>query len=302
QAQATQLCIEKERSFLLVTPTGSGKTYPPLIASRWYDKGSTTVWLLPMLSMREQLVKRCKEQGLSFELYDTPSTPLNAPSNLIVSIESTAKEEFTRYLEQLCATQSIARFVLDEAHLLLTHESFRPIMNTLSWAGQKSVQVVLLTATLPVNLVERLFEATGLVAPIVLRMTTERRNISINVSVLDGSSAVREEVISRFQKARESHPTHRILIFSRSKSEVESLATSLKIPSVHGSLEQDVMQSILQSFRDGTELALSCTTCLGVGFDVPDVSFVIHAGLPWDLLSYAQEAGRAGRSKQFSPA
>ncbi|KAF6741251.1 hypothetical protein DFP72DRAFT_1084611 [Ephemerocybe angulata] len=79
RAQATQLCIEKERSFLLVTPTGSGKTYPPLIASRWYDKGSTTVWLLPMLSMREQLVKRCKEQGLSFELYDTPSTPPQRP-------------------------------------------------------------------------------------------------------------------------------------------------------------------------------------------------------------------------------
>ncbi|KAF6743619.1 hypothetical protein DFP72DRAFT_858702, partial [Ephemerocybe angulata] len=131
QAQATQLCIEKERSFLLVTPTGSGKTYPPLIASRWYDKGSTTVWLLPMLSMREQLVKRVRSRG--FPLSCTTRHPhRSTPSNLIVSIESTAKEEFTRYLEQLCATQSIARFVLDEAHLLLTHESFRPIMNTLS--------------------------------------------------------------------------------------------------------------------------------------------------------------------------
>ncbi|TEB31756.1 hypothetical protein FA13DRAFT_1709657 [Coprinellus micaceus] len=297
QAQATQLAIERERSFLLITPTGSGKTLPALLASKFYDGERTTVWILPLRSMRAQLRKSCVSQGLEVTTYDFGLAPENAPRNLLVAIEKTEKQEFQDFLQSLCAVDKLARIVLDEAHLVLTHKSFRPVMDTLRWLGQKSIQTILLTATLPVHLVNRLFDEISLSAPLVLRTTTERANVSINVTVVDSDASVEEEVISTYNRTRASHPDGQALIFSRSRRSAEEYGRRLRIPHVHAEMEIEEIEAVLSDFRSGAVPALSCTSFLGVGLDIPNVTHVIHAGLPYDLLSYSQEAGRAGRER-----
>ncbi|TEB19704.1 P-loop containing nucleoside triphosphate hydrolase protein [Coprinellus micaceus] len=299
QAQATQLAIEKERSFLLITPTGSGKTLPALIASKYHDAGQTTVWVLPLRSLQEQIAKHCASHGLSVGVYDIGLTPANTPKNLIVSVEKTEKEEFREYLHALCSADKLARIVLDEAHLILTHKSFRPVMDTLNWLGQKSIQIVLLTATLPVNLVGRLVGDLSLCAPITLRSTTERPNISINVTSVDSDTAVHNAVVSTYQKVQANTVKGRTLIFCRTVADARGYGTTLGIPHVDAGMDLDEVESILTRFRSGETLALACTSFLGVGLDVPEVTHVIHAGLPWNLLSYAQEAGRAGRDSSL---
>lgn len=297
QAQATQLAIERERSFLLIMATGAGKTLPALIASKFYDGGRTTVWVLPLRSLRDLIKEHCAKHGLEVRAYDHGLSVADTPRNLIVTIEMTETEDFQKYLKALCSGDRIARIVLDEAHLLLTHKSFRPIMGTLNWLGQRSIQLVLLTATLPINLVNRITTELSLSAPLVLRTTTERPNISINVTVVDSHEAVKAAVTSTYQRIQQTGPNDRVLIFARSRAEVSVYSEELGIPQVHAEMDLEEIEAILAKFRSGLVHAICCTSFLGVGLDVPDVVHVIHAGLPWDLLSYSQEAGRLGRSR-----
>ncbi|KIV98741.1 uncharacterized protein PV09_09493 [Verruconis gallopava] len=44
------------------------------------------------------------------------------------------------------------------------------------------------------------------------------------------------------------------------------------------------------------------TNALGMGVDIPDIEWIIHADEPRDMLDYAQESGRAGRDGRASHA
>ena len=54
------------------------------------------------------------------------------------------------------------------------------------------------------------------------------------------------------------------------------------------SLEEALLQNKVK--------ALVATTALGVGFDKPDLAFVIHYQTPGSAVTYYQQVGRAGRA------
>ena len=47
---------------------------------------------------------------------------------------------------------------------------------------------------------------------------------------------------------------------------------------------------------DNQVKALVATTALGMGFDKPDLGFVIHYQSPSSVVAYYQQVGRAGRA------
>ena len=56
------------------------------------------------------------------------------------------------------------------------------------------------------------------------------------------------------------------------------------------------MKSPRRLLKDNRVKALVATSALGMGFDKPDLGFVVHLGAPSSPVSYYQQVGRAGRA------
>ncbi|WP_036932612.1 helicase-related protein, partial [Cutibacterium avidum] len=53
-----------------------------------------------------------------------------------------------------------------------------------------------------------------------------------------------------------------------------------------------------EALRDNQVKALVATSALGMGFDKPDLGFVVHLGAPNSPIAYYQQVGRAGRATE----
>src|SRR5690606_11999842 len=53
-----------------------------------------------------------------------------------------------------------------------------------------------------------------------------------------------------------------------------------------------------RALRDNEVKALVATSALGMGFDKPDLGFVVHLGAPSSPVAYYRQAGRAGRATE----
>jgi ATP-dependent DNA helicase RecQ len=55
-------------------------------------------------------------------------------------------------------------------------------------------------------------------------------------------------------------------------------------------------EELEQALLNNKVKALIATTALGMGYDKPDLSFVIHYQMPGSVVAYYQQVGRAGRA------
>ena len=72
-------------------------------------------------------------------------------------------------------------------------------------------------------------------------------------------------------------------------------ANGINATAYHGRLEPDERTEIEQQFIDNKYKVVVSTSALGMGFDKPDIGFIIHLGMPKSLTDYYQQIGRAGR-------
>lgn len=298
QAIATQLAVDRQQSFLVVTRTGSGKTLPGILASRYVDpKALVTVYILPYVAMHQELHQRLQGCGMSSRSWkvDSGITPENCPQNVIVTCESAVMPQFVEFLKAIAQLKKLARVIVDEVHLILLQQDFREAMLQLHFLGVLGVQVMLLTATLPVALQGQLFKHVGITAPLVLRADTSRANISYRVDRVATREQVCERVVQIVERLLKEPSAGKILIFCRRVAETTQYAKKLNIEACYAKLGEDKIAQILGNFRSGSVKAIAATSVLGVGLDVPGVTHVIHSGNPSNIMEFSQDTGRAGR-------
>ncbi len=90
------------------------------------------------------------------------------------------------------------------------------------------------------------------------------------------------------------------IIFVNSKRKCEMLEDlftkrDFTIKSIHGGMEQEERDAIMEEFRSGTIRILLSTDLTARGIDVPGVSLVINYDLPTDKAQYIHRIGRTGR-------
>ncbi|WP_453985401.1 RecQ family ATP-dependent DNA helicase [Brevibacterium casei] len=63
-----------------------------------------------------------------------------------------------------------------------------------------------------------------------------------------------------------------------------------------GRTDAEERADLEQQLKDNRLKALVATSALGMGFDKPDLGFVVHVGAPSSAVAYYQQVGRAGRA------
>ncbi|KAF5347917.1 hypothetical protein D9756_010117 [Leucocoprinus leucothites] len=289
QALATQILYEGKRHLLYISPTVE-KTTPGMLCAKFFDAQKSTIWILPLISLHDQIYESSKKFGLTCKSWSHSTSATNPPTNIPITIDQATFDSFKLFVSILLQNNLLARVIIDEAHLILMHGSFRPVMHLLKWLGRYPVQMVIITATLPPSLEGSLLSALGITASLTIRTVTPRPNISYNVIWASGDFD--QAVVHEFEKALAHSPSSKVLLFCLTVNEAERYSQRLNVACCHSKKGRDELTVTLQKFRENernqqggtSNRGLVTTSILGVGLDVPN------------------EAGRAGRPPQSTPA
>ncbi|MCL6423745.1 DEAD/DEAH box helicase [Brachybacterium sp. JHP9] len=90
------------------------------------------------------------------------------------------------------------------------------------------------------------------------------------------------------------------IIYTLTVSAAEDIAQLLSTPqrpvrAYTGRTDAEQRAALEADLKDNRVKALVATSALGMGFDKPDLGFVIHVGAPSSPVAYYQQVGRAGR-------
>ena len=292
---------------VLVMPTGGGKSLMFMLPAACDNPGLTVV-VVPLLSLRQDLLRRCELAGLRAIAWDRRS-PADAASIVFVTPESVENDDdFHNFMNRMRTTGRLARIVIDECHTVLDGSGkFRAALQRMGRLAAMQTQMVLLTATLPPTEEQRLWRKMHFTAESVtlIRAPTTRPNIRYAIIDIDRPSlrtltiSAIAQVIARYIAALPD-TRGKVIVYCHERAITDSLSKSLHCAAYHSKVID--REGVLERFISSDNGTVVATSSLGLGVDAPGVDAVLHAGAPRSLEDYAQESGRAGRDGRVSQA
>jgi superfamily II DNA helicase RecQ len=276
-----------------VMPTGAGKSMAFMLPVLMESSG-TTIVVVPLTALRADMVRRCSEAGIACAEWNARHPP-DWAALVFVTPEAAMSETFMTFVNRLRAMRQLDRSV-----------TFRKRLQELGRLGVAGTQMVLLTATLPPSEEDTLLQRMHFKRADVhmFRAPTTRPNIRYSIADARGArtkAARLEAVVERINEVVRRHRgSGKMIVYAGTVKNTKALAVELGCSAYYGSAEG--RRDMVADFRSGEDDIIVSTSALGMGIDIPDVRAVIHAHVPWSLLDYGQESGRAGRDGQPSEA
>jgi len=310
QRDALTLVARSRPETLIVMPTGSGKSILFVVPSQLLG-AHVTIVIVPLIALKQDLLRRCREWGIACLCYDPASTPsqLHAvPALLLVDIETAVTSSFLAFVQNLHAVGRVDRLVLDEAHLLLTASHYRESIGAIGMLRKIRCPFVCMTATLPPSAEAEVRRILNFTRPECRRESSDRPNLEYCVQLLEppmkkqpredtlfhAVTAVCEQDISGWKES--GNTTARGICYVRNRDSGGRIAAVLKCHFYHGLLAHSERQEVMTAWSLGQGSPfIVATAAFSAGVDHPSVRRVLHAGPPDGLLNYGQETGRAGR-------
>jgi superfamily II DNA helicase RecQ len=154
--------------------------------------------------------------------------------------------------------------------------------------------IIMLTATLPLHM-ETDLETTMRceLSLTLIRACTARKTTRyiVKAEVEDGKLLEEAAEVYSKQLARLQHKS-KMVVYCRYKAECEELAEALGCNYFYSGSADNA--DVIKVWKEARGCVVA-TTALGTGVNYTGVALAVHVGMPYGLIDFAQESGRAGR-------
>ena len=303
----------QRRRALVVQRTGWGKSAVYFIAAkllREQGRGATVI-VSPLLALMRNQVAAAQRAGVHAATINSGNVTewddihrrvaAGELDVLLVSPERLNNPEFRdSVLPALAADAGLV--VVDEAHCVSDWgHDFRPDyrrIRTLVAELGADTPVLATTATANDRVVDDVAAQLGVggADTLVLRGGLDRESLHLSVVQIPGSAQRAAWIAAQLDSLEGSG-----IIYTLTVAGARDLAALLRdlghdVAAYTGATDPAEREHLESDLLGNRVKALVATSALGMGFDKPDLGFVIHLGAPSSPIAYYQQVGRAGRS------
>lgn len=308
QEEAIQGVLDGQR-LLVVQKTGWGKSLVYFLATKVLRKRDDGITLIisPLLALMNNQIESANKLGLHVETINSENTEdwdsiteqLNQGKidALIISPERLSNPEFKKLLIDRLAAQ-IALFVVDEAHCISDWgHDFRPdyrrivdIINILP----SNIPVLATTATANNRVVNDIKKQLGNKL-LISRGSLMRETLSLQVIELHSKEARMAWILQNINTIPGTGIIYCLTVNDCKLLDKWLNENGINSESYFAGLDTKKKSEVVNSFMNNSIKVLVAMVAFGMGFDKPDIGFVIHFQRPGNIVGYYQQIGRAGR-------
>lgn len=309
QWEAIDLVANQRRRVLVVQRTGWGKSVVYFLATKILrDAGSgPTLLVSPLLALMRNQIAMAARLGIRAETIHSqneeewPHVRADLRENrcdvLLISPERLGSAEFQFELLPMMKERT-GLFVVDEAHCISDWgHDFRPdyrrivrILNLLP----SNVPVLCTTATANNRVVDDVLkQVPGLQA---VRGPLIRPSLRLFNIRLDDQASRLAWLAHFLPQLPGSGIVYCLTIADARRVAAWLQSRGISARAYHADLDAEERIQGEQALIGNEVKALVATVALGMGFDKPDLGFVVHFQRPGSVVAYYQQVGRAGRA------
>lgn len=314
QWTAIQALARDRRRALVVQRTGWGKSAVYFVTTallRARDMGPTII-ISPLLALMRNQIEAAARAGLQARTVNSANMAdwdeiyaeiaAGSVDLLLVSPERLNNPGFRDLvLPKLAATAGM--LVVDEAHCISDWgHDFRPDYRRLRTVLENlppGVPVLATTATANARVTRDVAEQLASGADgeaLVLRGPLDRESLCLGVVELPAAQQRLGWLAEHLDELPGSGIIYTLTVAAAHETAAFLRDRGHNVLPYTGRDEQEQRLAAERALLDGELRALVATSALGMGFDKPDLGFVVHLGAPQSPVAYYQQIGRAGRA------
>ncbi|HEX6678803.1 MAG TPA: RecQ family ATP-dependent DNA helicase [Actinomycetes bacterium] len=310
QLAAVEALVVERRRVVVVKRTGWGKSAVYFLATRLLrDAGAgPTLLVSPLLSlMRDQIAKA---EGIGIHAATINSTNVDdwrrieaelAAGRVDLLLISPERLNNPKFREQVLPELSsrIGLLVIDEAHCISDWgHDFRPdyrrLVRVLEDLGE-GVPVLACTATANERVMADVAEQLG-AEPQLFRGALDRDSLVLSVLRLPAQAERLAWLAQRLPELPGSGIVYCLTVGDAERVAAWLGANGIDARAYSGRTDPEERLAVEDALRANQVKVVAATSALGMGFDKPDLAFVVHFQSPDSPVTYYQQIGRAGRA------
>ena len=317
QRAAIEALVERRDRVLVVQRTGWGKSAVYFLATHLLrqQQFGPTLLISPLLALMRNQIDAAERLGLrcmtvnssSATTVDELSARLEADDVdlVLVSPERLANPDFAGKAMPILGRRP-GLVVIDEVHCISDWgHDFRPdyrrIGRLIANFGDGNVPVLGCTATANSRVVEDVAQQLG------ASITTYRGQLGRDGLALSAVRLPRQAERLAWLAEHLAELPGSGIIYCLTIRDVENVTSWLRrqghdVAGYTGATISEDREEMERRLQANDLKALVATSALGMGYDKPDLGFVVHFQMPGSPVAYYQQVGRAGRALEHSQA
>ncbi|MFN2451157.1 MAG: ATP-dependent DNA helicase RecQ, partial [Candidatus Dormibacteria bacterium] len=313
QWSAIEALAGEHRRVLVVQRTGWGKSAVYFVATallRARGAGPTVI-VSPLLALMRNQIAAAERAGIRAVTINSSNSDEWSEVHqqvragdvdvLLVSPERLNNPGFRDEVLPRLATEA-GLLVIDEAHCISDWgHDFRPDyrrIRTLLDRLPPGIPVLATTATANGRVTDDVAEQldpAGTADVLVLRGSLDRTSLHLAVLQLPDQARRLAWLAEHLGQLAGSGIIYTLTVAATQEVADHLRARGMAVAAYSGQTEQAERLQAEDDLLQNRVKALVATSALGMGFDKPDLGFVVHLGAPPSPIAYYQQVGRAGR-------